>query len=116
MESFVTTCKNPAVDANYPSCGLICPDQHLSIQWIGQPVRMGVKPAHSRPIEQEEFIQLCIVLLSMIDPDSCVEIEPLDRKVADKARRFRSQHYSTIKKIIEEDVNMQRQRRASWSW
>eukprot|EP00971_Amphidinium_carterae_P305025 6061189-Amphidinium_carterae.1 len=66
---------------------------------------MGVKPTHSRPIDHDEFIQLCIVLLSIIDAESYVRIEPLDRKVADKAREFRSQ-----------DVNMQRQRRSSWCW
>eukprot|EP00971_Amphidinium_carterae_P150601 2985371-Amphidinium_carterae.1 len=73
---------------------------------------MGIKPTHSRPIEHEEFIQLCIVLLSMIDPESYVTIEPVDRKVTDRARKFRSQYYATIKKIIDDDVNMQRQRRA----
>eukprot|EP00971_Amphidinium_carterae_P156908 3110581-Amphidinium_carterae.2 len=116
METFITSCKDPSVDANYPSCGVVCPDRHLSVQWIGQHVRMAVKPDHSRPIEPEEFIQLCIVLLAMIDPDSYVEVEPLDRKVANKARLYRSQHYSTIKKIIDEDVDKQRKRRSSWSW
>eukprot|EP00971_Amphidinium_carterae_P270385 5365081-Amphidinium_carterae.1 len=47
METFVRNCKDPAVEGNYPSCGLICPDRGLSIQWIGQPVRMGVLPPHS---------------------------------------------------------------------
>eukprot|EP00971_Amphidinium_carterae_P039138 769162-Amphidinium_carterae.1 len=70
MEIFTTNCKDPSVYSNYPSCGLICPDHRLSIQYVGQPVYMGKKPEHSRPIEQEEFIQLCIILLSMIDPDS----------------------------------------------
>eukprot|EP00971_Amphidinium_carterae_P220376 4374866-Amphidinium_carterae.1 len=65
---------------------------------------MGVKPTHSRPITQEEFIQLCIVFLSMIDPASYVTIEPVDRKVTAKAKEFRSQHYATIKQIIEDDV------------
>eukprot|EP00971_Amphidinium_carterae_P049216 970104-Amphidinium_carterae.1 len=115
MDTFVTNCKDAAVDGNYPSCGPVCPVRRLSIQWIGQPVRMGIKPTHSRPIEHDEFIQLCIVLLSMIDAKSYVRVEPVDRKVADKARQFRSQHYSKIRKIIAEDVNMQRKRRSSWS-
>eukprot|EP00971_Amphidinium_carterae_P305026 6061190-Amphidinium_carterae.1 len=76
---------------------------------------MGVKPTHSRPIDHDEFIQLCIVLLSMIDPESYVRVKPLDRKVADKARQFRDQHYTKIRKIIAEDMNMQRQRLSSWS-
>eukprot|EP00971_Amphidinium_carterae_P313678 6234491-Amphidinium_carterae.1 len=73
---------------------------------------MGIKPTHSRPIEHEEFIQLCIVLLSMIDPESYVAIKPVDCKVTDRARKYRSQYYAAVKKIIDDDVNMQRQRRA----
>eukprot|EP00971_Amphidinium_carterae_P062871 1244276-Amphidinium_carterae.2 len=105
-----TDCRNPAVDANYPSCGLICPDHLLSVQYIGQPVHMGKKPTYSRPIEHEELIQLCIFLLSMIDPDSYVTIEPADRKVTDRARNTGVNiYYSTVKKLIGDDVNMQRQ-------
>eukprot|EP00971_Amphidinium_carterae_P199794 3965642-Amphidinium_carterae.1 len=103
MEIFTTNCKDPAIHANYPSCGLICPDHRLSVQYVGQPVHMGMKPEHSRPITQEEFIQLCIVLLSMIDPASYVTIEPVGRKVTAKAKEYRSQHYATIKQIIDAD-------------
>eukprot|EP00971_Amphidinium_carterae_P208513 4137006-Amphidinium_carterae.1 len=69
---------------------------------------MGIKPEHSRPITQEEFIQLCIILLSMIDPASYVTIEPVDRKVTAKAKEYRSQYYVTIKQIIDADVQKQR--------
>eukprot|EP00971_Amphidinium_carterae_P275914 5474902-Amphidinium_carterae.3 len=70
MKIFTTQCKDPATFANYcyyPSCGLICPDHRLSVQYVGQPVRMGVKPTRSRHFTSEEFIQLCIVLFSMVD-------------------------------------------------
>eukprot|EP00971_Amphidinium_carterae_P319832 6357330-Amphidinium_carterae.1 len=58
----------------------VCPDRRLSVEFIGQFVRVAVKPEHSRPVEHDEFLQLCMVLLSMIDPESYVEVEPLDRK------------------------------------
>eukprot|EP00971_Amphidinium_carterae_P348948 6490758-Amphidinium_carterae.2 len=114
MEVFTTQCQDPATHANYPSCGLICPDHRLSVQYVGQPVKMGIKPSNSRHISHEEFIQLCIVLLSMIGPASYVTIERLDRKVTGKAREHRSQHYATIKRIIDEDV--QKQRRVEWKY
>eukprot|EP00971_Amphidinium_carterae_P298549 5931684-Amphidinium_carterae.2 len=114
MEMFTTQCKDPATHANYPSCGLICPDYRLSVSYVGQPVRMGIKPSHSRHITSEEFIELCIVLLSMVDPDSYVAAEPLDRKVTHKAMEYRSQHYNVIKQIIDDDIK--KQRRSSCAW
>eukprot|EP00971_Amphidinium_carterae_P014893 293972-Amphidinium_carterae.1 len=73
MQIFTTQCKDPATFANYPSCGFSCPNAQLSVQHMGQPVRMGVKPSHSRymtSLLSEELIQLCAVLLSMVDPSS----------------------------------------------
>eukprot|EP00971_Amphidinium_carterae_P329432 6461877-Amphidinium_carterae.1 len=76
---------------------------------------MAEKPEHSRPIEHDEFIQLCEVLLSMIDPESYVRTDPVDRKVADKASKYRSLFYEQIRDIIKEDVDQQRKRRSSWT-
>eukprot|EP00971_Amphidinium_carterae_P022383 441361-Amphidinium_carterae.1 len=45
-----------------------------------------------------------MVLLSMIEPKSYVTVEPVDRKVADKARKYRSLFYEQIKDIIKDDV------------
>eukprot|EP00971_Amphidinium_carterae_P297531 5911265-Amphidinium_carterae.2 len=53
MTIFTTQCKDSATFANYPSCGLICPDARLSVQYVGQLVRMGVKPSRSRHITSE---------------------------------------------------------------
>eukprot|EP00971_Amphidinium_carterae_P156887 3110131-Amphidinium_carterae.2 len=107
MTIFTTQCKDPATYANYPTCGFICPDARLSVQYVGQPVRMGVKPSRSPHITSEEFIQLCIVLLSMVDPASYPEVEPLDMKVANKAREFRSKRCGLIKQIIDSDIKKQ---------
>eukprot|EP00971_Amphidinium_carterae_P187870 3729405-Amphidinium_carterae.1 len=58
-------------------------DQTLTctLTQVGLP-QMGIKPTHSRDITSEEFIQLCVVLLSMVDPVSYIMVEPMDRKVA----------------------------------
>eukprot|EP00971_Amphidinium_carterae_P153743 3048408-Amphidinium_carterae.1 len=103
LRNFLTPCKDPSTYANYPACEVVCPDRRLSVEFIGQLVRVAVKPEHSRPIAHDEFIQLCTVLLSMIDPESYVTVEPVDRKIASKAREFRSQHYEQIRNIIKED-------------
>eukprot|EP00971_Amphidinium_carterae_P177259 3515337-Amphidinium_carterae.1 len=43
----------------------------------------------------------------MIDPESYVTIEPMDCKISDKARKFRSQRYVQIRDIIKEDVDQE---------
>eukprot|EP00971_Amphidinium_carterae_P348496 6490521-Amphidinium_carterae.2 len=99
IKNFLTLCKDPSTYAKYPACKVFCPNRRLSVKVIGQLVRVAVKPKHSRPITHDEFIQLCTVLLSMIDPKSYVTIEPMDRKIADKARKFCSLHYVQIREI-----------------
>eukprot|EP00971_Amphidinium_carterae_P317260 6307333-Amphidinium_carterae.1 len=73
---------------------------------------MGVKPSHSRHITHEEFIHWRIVLLSMVDPESYVESEPLDKKVTAKAREYHSEHDNNIKNKCNDDIKMQRR----WTW
>eukprot|EP00971_Amphidinium_carterae_P126340 2502797-Amphidinium_carterae.1 len=46
----------------------------------------------------------------MIDPESYVTVEPVDRKIADNARKHRSLFYKQIRSIIKEDVDQQRKR------
>eukprot|EP00971_Amphidinium_carterae_P129590 2566620-Amphidinium_carterae.1 len=69
LKSFLTPCKDPVTHANYPACKVVCPNRRLSCEFIGQLFRVAVKPEHSRPMEHDEFIQFCEVLLSMIDPE-----------------------------------------------
>eukprot|EP00971_Amphidinium_carterae_P275109 5458664-Amphidinium_carterae.1 len=74
----MTTVAKPRTDLKRPAtahtedvdrASISSHDQRLSVAWIGQLVQVAVKPERSRPIEHDEFLQLCSVLLSMIDPD-----------------------------------------------
>eukprot|EP00971_Amphidinium_carterae_P231225 4588687-Amphidinium_carterae.1 len=101
MSTFLANCKNPAIHANHPSCAPHCN--------VGQRVKMGKKPKHSRALTDMELKRLCNILLSMIDPDCYDRHSPTAKKISQKAHQML---YPKVKQIIVEDLSC----RVSCTW
>eukprot|EP00971_Amphidinium_carterae_P226168 4486273-Amphidinium_carterae.1 len=55
-------------------------------------------------MEKSALIHFCCGMLSMSDPASYVEIQPMDRKIAAKARECHSHLYPMVKRVIHKDL------------
>eukprot|EP00971_Amphidinium_carterae_P114682 2271965-Amphidinium_carterae.1 len=67
--------------------GSRCHDQRLSVTAFNMGVKMVVEPEHSRPMTKSELMQLCHVLLSMVDPKSCDRCTPSAKRISNESKK-----------------------------
>eukprot|EP00971_Amphidinium_carterae_P015605 308237-Amphidinium_carterae.2 len=62
-------CTDPQL-GDFPAFEPVCKDIRLSVRRIGQEVHIGEKDPRSRSLTSAELVQICEVMLALVDP-SC---------------------------------------------
>eukprot|EP00971_Amphidinium_carterae_P048238 950100-Amphidinium_carterae.3 len=88
-------CADPRL-GDFPAFEPICMDDRLSVRHIGQDVHIGYKDPRSRSLTSVELIQICEVMLALVDPKNYPTSSKPMKKTSEAAATCRSKWYTTF--------------------
>eukprot|EP00971_Amphidinium_carterae_P349302 6490952-Amphidinium_carterae.2 len=101
--------KKPCADPrklDFPEFEPVCKDIRLSVRCIGQEVHIGKKDPRSRSLTPTELIQICEVMLALVDPACYPWGTKSQKKTTEKAQQMRSKWYPSFANAVNEEMTI----------